>query len=154
VDDYKDIGMLLHRISPDITESLHNVLARRPQPELTDLSIIPKLFTGFCHYKNIDGIDSKKLTKKEYVYLRRVFIGVIIKLYNPDMLTPYGALRVTWNLSVALAHVLKTHRSWVCESYGIVCTRLKVYPEFEEDVLSTLQHVRNIGSLKKFFNKK
>lgn len=146
IDEYRDIGIAFARLLPGWAAKFDKQIKAMPRPKLEDLSYISLLFDKFCEYKNIDGIDSKILTKKEYVRLRYVFIGIIIHLYNPDMLTEFGALRgVKRNLSITLARVLGTHRSWICASYEIILLRLKVYDEFRQDVLNSLEYcIKNL----------
>ena len=135
-NDYRNIGIMTHQLSPDLALKLLEDL-ERIKPLRTDISEIPDLFTKFCKLKGIASIDSATRTKKEYVYLRLVFLAIIIKLYNPDVIS-LSKTKMRRQLAIHLSKVLKVHRTWISQSVGTVVVRLSVYEDFENDVRKSM----------------
>ena len=137
--DYRNIGILTHQLAPDFAlrmlQSIEGI-----QPLKTDITEIPDLFTKFCKLKGIASIDSATRTKKEYVYLRLVFLAIIIKLYNPDLIS-LSQTKMKRRLCIQLSKVLKTHRTWISQSVGTVLVRLNVYEDFKNDVILSMNAI-------------
>lgn len=140
-EDFKEIGIAVHRIYPRETAALIRHL-RSVKAQENDIKKIPEFFSKFCVYKNIDGINSKTHTKTEYVYLRYVFMAAIIKMYNPELLSPIHQFRMRRDLRINLARVFKTQPAWVSQSISTVCMHMKIYPAFKDDVIKTLGVIR------------
>lgn len=129
---------MVYKVSPEI--ALHMLKQiDGVKPQMDNIHLIPDLFTKFCAHKGIDGINSITHTKTEYVYLRHVFMAVIIKLYNPELLSSIHQFKTKRQLCIQIAKVLKAHRSWVSHNINTVVVRLKVYDDFENDVLETIK---------------
>lgn len=131
--DYRDIGILLYKQSPEVAIACIAAI-NRVKPQLYKIELIKGLFTQFCEMKDIAGINSTTHNKTEYVYLRHVFIAVIIKLFNPELLSPWHQFRMKRKLRIELSRVLKTHPTWISQSVNTVCVRLTVYEDFKKDV--------------------
>jgi len=110
------------------------------KPIKTDIAEIPDLFTKFCKLKCIASIDSATRTKKEYVYLRLVFLAIIIKLYNPDLIS-LSQTKMRRRLCIQLSKVLKVHRTWISQSISTVIVRLNVYDDFKNDVVISMNEI-------------
>jgi hypothetical protein len=141
-NNFKDIGLMVYRINPEFANRCVNMMAAI-KPEFTDISLIPKLFTYFCDHNNISSINSKVLSKTEYVYLRFVFTAIIIKLYNPELICDYPPLAMKRQLRKELSKLFNIHPSWVSQKVRVVCFHLKIYEEFENDVITTISVLRH-----------
>jgi len=137
--DYRNIGIMTHQLSPEIAlrllKSIEDI-----QPLKKDITEIPELFTKFCKFKCIASIDSATRTKKEYVYLRLVFLAIIIKLYNPDLIS-LSQTKMRRRLCIQLSKVLKVHRTWISQSISTVIVRLNVYDDFKADVILSMDEI-------------
>lgn len=136
--DYRNIGIMLYKLHP---ETARHVLKQveNTKPLKTDFSEIPELFTRFCKLKGIAGINfsTRTRTKKEYVNLRLIFIGVIIKLYNPELIS-LPQTKMKRKLQAQLSKVLKVNNTWISQSVSTVLVRLNVYEDFSNDVITTM----------------
>jgi len=137
--DYRNIGIMTHQLSPEIAlrllKSIEDI-----KPLKKDITQIPDLFTKFCKLKGIASINSATRTKKEYVYLRLVFLAIIIKLYNPDLIS-LSQTKMRRRLCIQLSKVLKVHRTWISQSISTVIVRLNVYDDFKSDVILSMDEI-------------
>ncbi len=131
--EYKAIGIAVARIEPSFAKKCLEAISR-VKPKLHDGKLVGELFTQFCAIKGISGIDSKSLSITEYVYLRHVFIAVIIKLFNPELLSPYHPMYMRRGLRNELSKALNVSCSWLSQTLNTVCVRLSVYEDFKDDV--------------------
>lgn len=139
--NFTDIGVAIYKLHPEMAiRCLKDI--ERVKPLESNVKKIPDYFNKFCAFKQIDGINCKLHTKTEYVRLRHVFIAVIIKLYNPELLSSIHTFRMKRQLRVAIAKTIKTHVTWVSQSLDTVVVRLKVYDDFQQEVRETIEAIR------------
>jgi polyphosphate kinase len=139
--NYRDIGIAIYKLDPGIALKLLKDI-EEVKPLETNIKKIPVYFDRFCAFKQIDGINCKLHTKTEYVYLRHVFIAVVIKLYNPELLSSIHYFRMKRQLRVALSKSMNTHVTWISQSVTTVVTRLKIYEDFRADVDETIAAIK------------
>ena len=131
--NFRDIGTMVYRTCPEIAARCIRMI-NKTKPDFQDTSLISQLFTLFCEHNQMNSLTYQALRKTENVYLRMVFIAIIIKLYNPELLTSYSSSRMKKELRKEPANLLKTHPTWVSQKVKIVCFHLEIYEQFAEDV--------------------
>lgn len=137
-NNYRDIGIMVYRTCPEIAARCMTIL-EKTKPELHDVSLIPQIFRIFCDHNKIKPSDFPCLRKTDNIYMRLVFIAIIIKLYNPEVLNYYSANRVKRSsIRKELAKVLNAQPSWVSQKVKIVCFHLDIYDQFANDVSSAI----------------
>ncbi|MCW3108473.1 MAG: hypothetical protein JWQ09_2979 [Segetibacter sp.] len=133
------IGRAIKILKPDVLEEIKPLLIR-PLPILIHFTLLPALLLRFCELNNVFekevvGIWQGKDSKEH----KTMFIAVVLKLYNPDLLTGIHVDVMRASLARELSGVLKVDRSWISQQVGDIKTYLapyrplKAYEEFRKE---------------------
>lgn len=118
--DYAALGRKVHIHYPYLAKELITV------PDCTEVEIIDQLFTEYA------TIQSKPATKSEETYFKLVFIGAILKLYDPDFYDIKKKIKS--GLRKKLSKTLSCDASLISHNLKIVNNYIDVYPAFRNEV--------------------
>lgn len=138
--DFKDIGIGLYKIEPAIATRILSMIVKI-KPERTQLNEIQPMFMHFCKYMNYEYGNILN-HKKRTIYIKYVFIAVIIKIYNPELITGYHLPNMKRNLRCKLSSVLHMNASWISQKIPMILLWLNIYENFSNDVNGALNELR------------
>src|SRR4051812_31743197 len=81
----RDIGMVVAKVHPQLAGSILQLI-QNTTPSLTDLELIPALYSRFKQFQSENMVIA---TKRDVIYSKHIFITMIIQLYNPEILTGF-----------------------------------------------------------------
>lgn len=111
----KQVYLALVMFKPEVLEEIKPKLLK-PEPVFYHTILLPQLLKKFCELKNVpEKLLIGVRNGRESVQLKRLFIGVIIKLYDPQLLTRIHSSVMRRNLRAELAKLLKTDLSWISQ---------------------------------------
>ncbi len=129
---------------PAVLEEIKPKLAA-PQPVFVHAKLLPALLKRFCELKGITeqsviGIRQGKEMLTTTVKNKTLFIAVIVKLYDPQLLTFIHTKNLKDNLRKDLSKLLKTHPTWISQiinhirQYLNPHKSLPAYDDFKNEV--------------------
>lgn len=122
----------VEKLYPDIANQMVRI------PILTDTSFIPELYRRFS-----DIVNSYEATKgSEFNELRALFIGVALKMYDPDYLDGYK-YKVVNGLNDEISQLFNIEKStcswWISQVSG----RIRIYKEMAEAVQEIIAELKS-----------
>lgn len=118
--DYATIGRKLEKLYPYLAKELLTV------PDCTEVKMIDQLFAKYA------TIQSKPSTKSEETHFKLVFIGAILKLYDPDFYDIKKQIKS--GLRKNISKTLSCDASLISHNLKIVKNYMDVYPAFRNEV--------------------
>jgi hypothetical protein len=132
---------LLDEILPTLT---------KPEPALTHTIHLPKLFKLFCDYKGIKEEQLKGINiDRNLADTRRLFIAVVLTLYNPEIFTRIHGDKMKDNMREELAELLHYNKCSISQEVAVIKTVLNVskplpaWKEFREEVDIVIEFLKD-----------
>jgi hypothetical protein len=120
----KQVYRALEMFKPEVLEEIKPKLLK-PEPVFYDTVLLPQLLKKFCELKNVpEKLLIGVRNGRESVQLKRLFIGVIIKLYDPQLLTRIHSEVMKHKLRAEMAKLMTTDRSWISQVANDIITQL------------------------------
>lgn len=136
----KQVYNALKIFHPEILEDIKPKLVK-PEPVFKHAVLLPVLLKRFCELREVSQASIIGTYKgQEAVDHKELFIAIVIKLYDPQLLTGVHTEIMRNNLSEELSGLLQTERSWVSQVTTKVRTILNpyrlrpAYQDFKEEV--------------------
>ena len=141
---YALIGRRLEHENPMLFSQLYAFFSH-PPPEERPLAQIDTYLKAFCLYKGITPPDiTGPVYKSGKVYIRRIFIAVILKLYHhQNYISPLKGLQVRDGVTEQLAKTLLQKRSNMSTMVRQVIEWARIYTDFKTEVDSITQIIRD-----------
>ena len=132
---YLLLGKLLVMRHPEVAQRL--LVQIEHDPPLTDLSRIPELYTVFCELINVDPPTFRgPLFSTNKVDIRRLFVSVILHLYNPQVYShPSNNIIIPHNGFIkTLSEFFHVNRGYMSRFIRETIVMEKVYEEYRQKV--------------------
>lgn len=127
--DYNLLGRKVSKLYPFLAKEMISM------PELTDLKKIGELFVDYT------SIQSFAITKQQQINQRLIFIGAIIKLYDPDAFDFKKNMKN--GLRQKLVEVLNCKPSTISDSFKLVRNYMSIYPSFTNELNYIYEELKN-----------
>lgn len=139
-EQYAQIGRAVHRLNPELAETILSIVTTQNNSLCYNIANIDALFDLFCSKAKIKKSAVAGVRNgREAVYKKHIFIAAITKIYNPSVLIKgIYAPNMKKGLRVKIAEQLGVPHTWVSHALPTIATRLKVYPDFMDDVESAV----------------
>lgn len=112
---------------PDILEKIEPMLVK-PEAPLKHTILLPALLKRFCELKRFDRQSIVGTHKGiEATEAKTLFIGIVITLYDPGLLTGIHSVAIRQNLSEELSVLLGVDRTWISQQTAKVRAFLNPY---------------------------
>lgn len=133
---YTLLGKILFQKEPELAQRLLSDYYPQKQPLDTDISRIQHYFSSYCAFQNIDPLEyTGRLYKSKKVEVRRLFIGAMLHIYNPQVyVQPIDQLILFHGFVRRLAGVLCQNEGNVSKMIREVITWEKNYQDFSGSV--------------------
>lgn len=104
------VGRLVEKRNRRYFDELTQVIGYK-EPELKDLSFLPKITGLFCDYKNLPPAKLKERSyNREASYCRLLCIAVLFKFYYPNALNPSIQSKPENTFKVSISVLLDVNR--------------------------------------------
>lgn len=126
---YQALGQMLIKKRPEIAEELLTYCNRTGE---TDISRIPDFYKKFCEHLQINPLEYiGKLPVEEKLKIRRLFIGVLLKIYNQQIFNlPHTAPVTRLGFAKELSDCLHLSQASISVLIPQVIFEEKTYEEF------------------------
>jgi hypothetical protein len=132
---YALLGELLQKKEPETYAKLIQLIPTQPKTEITEV-VISEKFASFCMVQNIaPAICRDSLYDRSIVDQKRLFVGIIIKLYG------VGQRRLGKHLSSALGQQKQITSKMIAEAE----VRYRVGGDFRDLVDITIEKMKEAG---------
>jgi hypothetical protein len=127
---YHLIGWFLARTDPQKAASIIDTYIK-PAPRCNDFEQIPAFLQHFSQLKDIQPIQIKgALMKRQLVDTRKLFISVMIRIYNPQVYNhPKDGMVFTYGFSIYLAELLQLKQSHISRTIRECIMEERVYEQ-------------------------
>lgn len=125
---------------PHILEAIKPKLVK-PEPVFKHTIFLPALLKRFCELKEVSQVSVIGIYRgREAMDIKVLFIAIVIKLYDPQLLTGVHTEIMRNNLAEELSGLLSVERTWVSQKTTQVRAMLNphrpkpAYHDFKEEV--------------------
>jgi hypothetical protein len=129
------LGKAVQIYYPHLVEEILPTLTK-PEPILTHSIHLPKLLKLFCDYKGIKEEQLKGINiDRDLADTRRLFIAVVLTLYNPEIFTGIHGDKMKDNMRHELAELLQYNKCSISQETGVIKTFMdtsRCLPAWEE----------------------
>jgi hypothetical protein len=145
---YVLLGKLLHQKKPHIADEIISTWFPKQDPTEQDLTRIGPLFYAFCALQNLIPEDHiGPVFKTSKVNIRRLFVAVMIHLYNPDVFSqPIDNIILKKGFVRQLSQVLKLKDANISLMIREVIMWEKQYEDFAASVSFVINEISTNGS--------
>lgn len=133
---YNLLGKLLANHHPDMARQLLERFCPDIQPPEQDLSVMKDYFTRYCRLRDLEPNEYRgPLFKSGKVKERKIFIGVMLHLYDPRVYyQPQDSIILRKGLVKELCGVLDYHMCEISKHIREALLFEKIYEEFRTEV--------------------
>jgi len=132
--NYAQIGKAVKMFYPEMLKEITPRLTK-PEPVFIHTILLPALLKRFCELKEISESSVVDASfDRDTNEVKFLFIAVVIKLYNPDLLTGLHSDIMRPTLARELSAVLKAGRTWISQQTNDIKWRLNPYKEKDKYV--------------------
>lgn len=137
------IGKLVVKTKPDLAAEL--LQFHTHQDNLQDRNLINPIFKKFCKLQDAQEEATRDIQDKRHRHLRRIFIGVILKLYCRQVFDhPPNQPVLPYNIVKPIHLCLNTCRSGISQTIRQVLSDYRNYEDFRDEVDQLSEQLKSI----------
>jgi hypothetical protein len=138
----------LQQRDPSYLRNIPTEIFEPPAPVIIYLTKLPEILVEFCSNKGIkpDELKGNNRNRPE----KKIFIAVVLRLYNPELLTGIHSDRMKDNLRKELSGILEWNEECVSQVVNDIRTFLnptktfKAYEGFRNEVNEAYEHIVSV----------